>query len=115
VAQVHIHILPRFKGDFARNDEVYERLEPKKFPPAPASAPAPSTAASSSSAWPLPSPQTSNDSKTQAAPAAAANSAHPTHTHMDEEDDRKPRSAEVMAAEALRFRNAMKLLDEQHK
>jgi len=27
VDHVHIHIIPRKKGDFARNDEIYERLD----------------------------------------------------------------------------------------
>ncbi|ELR22818.1 ATPaselike protein [Acanthamoeba castellanii str. Neff] len=30
VSHVHIHVIPRRRGDFARNDEVYERLDMDK-------------------------------------------------------------------------------------
>jgi len=30
IAHVHVHVLPRKPGDFARNDEVYEKLDMDK-------------------------------------------------------------------------------------
>jgi len=77
VPHVHVHILPRKEGDFKRNDDIYEQLEVQHLDKALADS--------------------------EAAKAKTVAGAAPAETRGLEEE-RTPRSAEDMAAEAASFR-----------
>jgi bis(5'-adenosyl)-triphosphatase len=91
VPHVHVHILPRRAQDFARNDDIYTRLE-EWAPPRPSSS-------SSSSA---------DDDDDDVARVVAVKSS--SSLHVPDDADRKDRTPDEMAAEAAVYRSCRERL-----
>lgn len=92
VPHVHVHLIPRHGGDFARNDDVYEAVDAADLACRPAAADGHAGGE-----------QGDGTTAAAAAPAAAVTT-KATPRRVDDEDDRQPRSAADMAAEAAELR-----------
>jgi len=108
VPHCHIHVLPRHFGDFKRNDQVYDELDSCDVTPCAAEASS-SGVGTHCGGVGTPADDVPGDRVEAAAlTAGSASTASPSveHLHMDDEV-RRPRSAEEMAAEAARYRRAL--------
>lgn len=96
VPHVHVHLIPRHGGDFVRNDDVYDAVDAADLASRPAADGHEGGSGGGETA-------TAAAAAAVAAPAAAV-TAKATPRRVDDEDDRQPRSASDMAAEAAELR-----------
>lgn len=96
VPHVHVHVIPRHGGDFARNDDVYDAVDAADLA---------TRQADGAGAGGEDGRVADNDGSAAAATATAAPArAAAAKRRVDDDDNRQPRSAEDMAAEAAALR-----------
>ncbi|GAB0492030.1 hypothetical protein MMPV_003289 [Pyropia vietnamensis] len=96
VPHVHVHLIPRHVGDFARNDDVYDAVDAADL----STRQAEDVGAGGEEGKAANKDESAAAATATAAPAPAA----AAKRRVDDEDDRQPRSAEDMATEAATLR-----------